>query len=107
MKVQLGGGTDIAKAVAYAAQLVEQPQRCVLAVISDFYEGGDPNRLVRTVKGLVEQGTHVLGLAALDEDASPDYDRNLAQRLADVGAHVGAMTPGQLAEFLAEKIGTR
>jgi Mg-chelatase subunit ChlD len=107
MTVQLGGGTDIARAVAYAAQLVEQPQRCILAVISDFYEGGDPHRLVRTVKGLVEQGTHVLGLAALDEDANPDYDRGLAQRLADVGAHVGAMTPGQLAEFVAEKIGTR
>jgi Mg-chelatase subunit ChlD len=107
MKVQLGGGTDIARAVAYAAQLVEQPRRCILVVISDFYEGGDPYRLVRTVKGLVEQGTHVLGLAALDEDANPDYDRALAQQLADVGAHVGAMTPGQLAEFLAEKIGTR
>lgn len=107
MKVQLGGGTDIGKAVSYAARLVEQPRRCILAVISDFYEGGDPNRLVRTIAGLVEQGTHVLALAALDEDANPDYDRALAQRLADVGAHVGAMTPGQLAEFVAERIGTR
>ena len=38
--------------------MVEQPRRTIVAVISDFYEGGDPNRLVRTVKGLVEQGTH-------------------------------------------------
>jgi Mg-chelatase subunit ChlD len=104
MKVQLGGGTDIAKAVAYAAQLVEQPRRTIVAVISDFYEGGDPHRLVRTVKGLVEQGTHVLGLATLDEDANPLYDHDLAQRLADVGAHVGSMTPGELAAFLAERI---
>lgn len=104
MKVQLGGGTDIARAVAYAAQLVEQPRRTIVAVITDFYEGGDPNRLVRTVKGLVEQGTHVLGLATLDEDANPLYDHDLAQRLADVGAHVGSMTPGELAAFLAERI---
>jgi Mg-chelatase subunit ChlD len=105
MKVQLGGGTDIARAVEYAAGLIEQPRRTILAVVSDFYEGGDPYRLVRNVRGLVEQGTHVLGLAALDEEANPQYDRELAQKLADAGAHVGAMTPGELASFVAERIG--
>lgn len=105
MKVQLGDGTDIAEAMTYAAQLVDQPRRAIVALVTDFFEGGDPYRLVRTVKGLVEQGTHVLGLAALDEEANPIYDRDLAQRLADVGAHVGSMTPGQLADFLAQTIG--
>lgn len=105
MKVQLGGGTDVAQAMAYAAQLVDQPRRAIVALITDFYEGGDPYRLIRTVKGLCEQGTHVLGLAALDEEANPAFDRDLAQRLADVGAHIGSMTPGQLAEFLADTIG--
>jgi Mg-chelatase subunit ChlD len=102
LKVQLGGGTDIARAVHYGAGLVEQPRRAIVAVITDFYEGGDANAFVRTVRQLVEQGTKVLGLAALDEEANPDYDRVLAQRLADVGAHIGAMTPGQLANFVAE-----
>ncbi|WP_354702151.1 hypothetical protein DSM112329_02504 [Paraconexibacter sp. AEG42_29] len=104
MKVQLGGGTDIAGAMAYAAGLVDQPRRTIVALVTDFYEGGDEYRLVRTVKALVEQGTHVLGLAALDEEANPAYDRELAQRLADVGAHVGAMTPGELAGFVADRI---
>ncbi len=93
MKVQLGGGTDIARAAEYGAGLVDRPRRSIVVLISDFYEGGDPNRLVRVVRGLVEQGTKVLGLAALDEQANPDYDRATAQRLADVGAHMGAMTP--------------
>ncbi|CCH31002.1 VWA domain-containing protein [Actinosynnema sp. NPDC047251] len=105
MKVQLGGGTNIARAMAYAAGLVENPRRAIVAVVTDFYEGGDESWLVRVVRGLVEQGTHVLGLAALDEDANPVYDRDLAQRLANVGAQVGAMTPGQLAEFVAERLG--
>ncbi|AQZ69554.1 Mg-chelatase subunit ChlD [[Actinomadura] parvosata subsp. kistnae] len=105
MKVQLGGGTDIARAAAYGAGLVEQPRRSIVVLISDFYEGGDPGRLVRIVRGLVEQGSKVLGLAALDEQANPDYDRGLAQRLADAGAHVGAMTPGELASFVAEHVG--
>ncbi|HEV2890196.1 MAG TPA: VWA domain-containing protein [Frankiaceae bacterium] len=105
MRVQLGGGTDIAQAVDYAAGLIEQPRRAIVALVTDFYEGGDPYRLVRTVARLCEQGTHVLGLAALDEDANPQYDRELAQRLANVGAHVGSMTPGELASFVAERIG--
>ncbi|MFS8103043.1 VWA domain-containing protein [Lentzea alba] len=104
MKVQLGGGTDIAKATAYGAGLVDNPRRAIVAIISDFYEGGSEERLVRTVKGLAEQGTHVLCLAALDEEANPDYDRALGKRLANAGAHVGAMTPGQLAEFVAERL---
>lgn len=105
MSVQLGGGTDIARAVDYGADLIDNPRRAVLVVISDFFEGGDSNRLLHTVKRLIEQGTEVLALAALDEDAEPDYDRKLAQRLADRGARVGAMTPDQLAEFVAERIG--
>ncbi|MFE0626073.1 VWA domain-containing protein [Streptomyces sp. NPDC058864] len=104
MRVQLGGGTDIARAVDYAAGLVDNPRRSIVAVISDFYEGGDAHRLVRTVRDLVQQGSTVLGLAALDEEANPDYDRDLAARLAREGAHVGAMTPGQLAEFVADKV---
>ncbi|WP_027660491.1 VWA domain-containing protein [Salinispora fenicalii] len=105
MKVQLGGGTNIGRAVDYAAQLIEQPRRAIVALITDFYEGGSEERLVRAVSGLVEQGTKVLGLAALDEQATPVYDRAAAQRLADVGASVGAMTPGELATFVAEQVG--
>jgi Mg-chelatase subunit ChlD len=105
MKVQLGGGTDIAKAVSYGATLIENPRRTIVGIISDFFEGGSPGALLRAVHDLVEQGTCVLGLAALDEEANPSYNRHIGQRLADLGAHVGAMTPGQLAEFVAERLG--
>ncbi|MGV9805751.1 VWA domain-containing protein [Micromonospora chersina] len=105
MKVQLGGGTDIARAVTYGAQLVENPRRTIVVLVTDFYEGGSVAHLVRAVKQLVEQGTHVLGLAALDEEANPAFDRVTAQKLADVGAAVGAMTPGELAAFVAEHVG--
>ncbi|HLL83494.1 MAG TPA: VWA domain-containing protein [Longimicrobium sp.] len=104
MKVQLGGGTDIQQAVAYGAGLIEAPRRAIVVLITDFFEGGSADMLVRRVKALCQEGTKVLGLAALDPDAMPEYDRDLAQRLVDVGAHVGAMTPGQLAAFIAEKV---
>ncbi len=104
MKVQLGGGTDIAKAVRYAAGLIEAPRRAIVVLVSDFYEGGSEYALIDCVRSLCAQGSKVLGLAALDENANPDYDRDLAARLVEVGAHVGAMTPGQLAGWLAEKM---
>jgi Mg-chelatase subunit ChlD len=105
MKVQLGGGTDIGRAVRYGAGLIEQPRRAIVVLISDFYEGGSTSTLIRGVRELVDQGTKVLGLAALDAQATPAYDRDTAQRLADVGAAVGAMTPGELAAFVAERVG--
>src|SRR3954464_1631290 len=92
MKVQLGGGTDIAKAVAYGAGLIEQPRRTTLVLISDLYEGGDSVRLVRVVRAVAGQGTKVLFLAALDEAADPVFDRGMGGRLVDAGAAVGAMT---------------
>ncbi len=104
MKVQLGGGTDIGKAVAYAQGIVENPRRTIVVLVTDFFEGGSPGVLVQRVKALCDQGSIVLGLAALDEQANPSYDRDLARRLVQVGAHVGAMTPGELVNFIAEKV---
>jgi Mg-chelatase subunit ChlD len=104
MKVQLGGGTDIGKAVAYGASLVESPRRTIVVLITDFFEGASEGVLVARVKALCEQGCTVLGLAALDDQANPAYNRDLARRLVDAGAHVGAMTPGQLVGFIADKV---
>jgi Mg-chelatase subunit ChlD len=105
MRVQLGGGTDIGGAVAYAAGLIEAPRRSIVVLITDFFEGATKEVLVRRVKALCDQGTIVLGLAALDAEANPDFDRDLARRLVSVGAFIGAMTPGELAAFIAEKVG--
>jgi Mg-chelatase subunit ChlD len=105
MRVQLGGGTDIGKAVAYGASLIRAPRRSIVVIISDFFEGGSQVDLMSTVRQLCHQGTTVLGLAALDAQAQPFYDRDFASQLVAAGAHVAAMTPGELAGWLAEKVG--
>lgn len=104
MGVQLGGGTFIGKAVGYAVEQITTPRRAIVVIVSDFYEGMPEHVLLGHVRALVAQGSTVLGLAALDERAEPVYDRALAARLVEAGAHVGAMTPGQLAAWLAEKL---
>jgi Mg-chelatase subunit ChlD len=102
MTVQLGGGTDIAQAVTYAEQVIENPGRAVVVLVSDFCEGGPPSQLVAAVRRLVEARVTTIGLAALDGTAHPAYDKQMAQALADVGMPVAALTPGRLAEWLAE-----
>ncbi|HEY3321627.1 MAG TPA: VWA domain-containing protein [Planctomycetota bacterium] len=104
MKVQLGGGTDIGGALAYASRLVDNPRRTIIVLITDFFEGAPAERLIETAHGLIESGVTLLGLAALDSRADPNYDRQLAGQLVSMGAHVGAMTPGELAEWVAAKV---
>ena len=102
LTVQLGGGTDIGRAMQYCETLVRTPQRTVVALISDFEEGALPGPLLASVQRMTEARVKVLGLAALDEAARPVYDHTMAQRLAGRGAEVAALTPAHFAEWLAE-----
>jgi hypothetical protein len=104
MKVQLGGGTDISNALSYAAGLVDNPRRTIVVLITDFFEGGPLDRLFLVTRHLTESGVTLLGLAALDERAEPAYDRGTAEKMVALGAHVAAMTPGELAEWVAQKV---
>lgn len=99
---QLGGGTDIAQAMEYAERLVSQPTRTVVALISDFDEGGSVSALLAGVRRLAGSGVTLLGLASLADEGEPWYDRRMAARLAEAGMEIAAMTPDRFAEWLAE-----
>jgi Mg-chelatase subunit ChlD len=102
LAVQLGGGTNIGQAVRYCEQLVSQPRRTVFVLVTDFCEGADPRVLAAAVKRLHEAGVKLLGLAALDGEANPYYDQQMAGRLAAEGMEIAALTPQQLAHWLGE-----
>jgi hypothetical protein pcarcW_19177 len=102
MTSQLGGGTDIANAVGYAAAQITQPTRTVLALVSDFEEGGSVSSLVTRVRDLADSGVTMLGLASLTDDGAPWFDRTVADELAAVGMRIAAMTPDRFADWLAE-----
>ena len=102
MTVQLGGGTDIAKAMQYCEQKIKNPSRTILALISDFCEGGSLSQLLATVSRLNEGQVKLLGLAALNEAAQPEYDIQIGQKLANRGMHVAALTPEHFADWIAE-----
>src|SRR5690606_31168600 len=46
---QLGGGTDINRAIAYGQSLITRPADSVFVLISDLYEGGIRDEMVRRV----------------------------------------------------------
>lgn len=104
MNVQLGGGTNIGLAMEYCEQLVEDPHRTIVVLISDFCEGASPRPLLASCKRFREGGVRLLGLAALDETATPSYDTGMAEMLAAEGMDIAALTPKRFAEWLAKTI---
>jgi hypothetical protein len=102
MTAQLGGGTNIAQAMQYAEKLIDQPSRTVVALISDFEEGGSVSQLIASTARLANSGVTMLGLASLADAGEPWYDRAVASRLTKAGMEIAAMTPDRFADWLAE-----
>ncbi|KAA2257119.1 VWA domain-containing protein [Solihabitans fulvus] len=98
---QLGGGTDINRAVAYGQSLVRSPADTVLVLISDLHEGGAAGELVRRVRELVTSGVTVVVLLALSDGGAPAYDHELAGTLSALGAPAFACTPDLFPDLLA------
>jgi VWA domain containing CoxE-like protein len=63
--VQLGGGTDINRAVAYGQSLVRLPTNTTFVLISDLYKGGVEAELLQRANPLVTAGVNVIVLLAL------------------------------------------
>lgn len=102
MSIQLGGGTYITGALQYCESLIENPHRTMVVLVSDLCEGGSVAGLLGVSRGIIESGAKLICLTALDMEANPVYDRHTAQKLADLGAHVGAMTPEMLGDFMGK-----
>ncbi|WP_427886225.1 VWA domain-containing protein [Kribbella sp. GL6] len=101
---QLGGGTDINRALAYCEDLVTKPAETVLVLISDLYEGGVREELLRRARSLVESGVQVIALLALADSGTPSYDAENAAALADLGVPAFACTPDQFPDLMAAAI---
>jgi Mg-chelatase subunit ChlD len=102
---QLGGGTDINRAVAYCAELVARPTETVFLLITDLYEGGDGEELIRRLAALHRSGVRVVVLLALSDAGAPAYDHDRAALLAEIGIPAFACTPDAFPDLLAVVIG--
>lgn len=101
---QLGGGTDIERALAYCQGLVDKPNDTILVLISDLYEGGSHEKLLRRAAALVDSGVQFITLLALSDQGAPASDHAVASAFTAVGIPCFACTPDQFPDLMAAAI---
>lgn len=104
MEIHIGGGTDIARALAVAQDRVRVPSRTMLVLISDFEEGGSVDEMLARVASLSNAGVRLLGCAALDDSGTARYNAAVAEEAAGAGMSVSAVSPTALARWVAEQV---
>jgi len=101
---QLGGGTDIHKALTYVNKLIKKPNDTILILISDLFEGGNTNAMLEQVKDIVKQGVNFITLLALNDEGTPVYDKQVAAKYNALNIPVFACTPDLFPEMMSAAI---
>jgi Mg-chelatase subunit ChlD len=101
---QLGGGTDINRAIAYSQGLITRPRDTIFVLISDLYEGGVRDEMLRRVAAMTTAGVQVVVLLALSDDGAPAYDHENAAALAALGVPAFTCTPDAFPDLMAAAI---
>ncbi|MFZ4185318.1 VWA domain-containing protein [Streptomyces pseudogriseolus] len=104
---RLGGGTDINRALAYCQSRITRPADTVVVLISDLYEGGIRDEMLKRVAAIKASGAQFVSLLALSDEGAPAYDREHAAALAALGAPAFACTPDLFPEVMAAAIEKR
>ncbi len=101
---QLGGGTDINKALTYTETLITNPSDTILVLISDLYEGGNQSELLRRAAAIQQKGTQLIALLALNDKGAPIYNEEVAQQMGSLDIPVFACTPDKFPDLMATAI---
>lgn len=104
---QLGGGTDINRALAYCQSQITRPADTVVVLISDLYEGGIRNDMLKRVAAMKASGVQFVTLLALSDEGAPAYDREHAAALGALGAPAFACTPDLFPDVMAAALEKR
>lgn len=104
---QLGGGTDIAQALVYCRQQITRPQDTILVLLTDLFEGGNREEMIRQAAALKESGVQVITLLALTDEGKPFYDQRNAETFAALKIPVFGCTPEQFPEMMAAALQDR
>ncbi|WP_405464396.1 VWA domain-containing protein [Streptomyces anulatus] len=104
---QLGGGTDINRALAYCQSKITRPADTVVVLISDLYEGGIRDEMLKRVAAMKASGVQFVTLLALSDEGAPAYDHEHAAALGALGAPAFACTPDLFPDVMAAAIEKR
>ncbi len=101
---QLGGGTDINKALGYAKELIRKPEDTILILISDLYEGGNENAMLKKAASIKSSGVQLITLLALDDQGAPQFDKSVASKFGALDIPAFACSPDQFPSLMAAAI---
>jgi hypothetical protein len=101
---QLGGGTDINKALTYVSQLIDNPTDTILILISDLYEGGNAGEMLKRAARLKASGIQFISLLALDDQGVPIYDKTMAEKFSALNIPVFGCSPDIFPDLMAAAI---
>ena len=104
---QLGGGTDINRALAYCQQLITRPAQTIVLLITDLYEGGNTQEMLRRAGEIAASGAQMVCLLALSDKGAPSFDQRNAAALAAMGIPSFACTPDLFPDLMAAAIQKR
>lgn len=104
MGVQLGGGTDINRALTYCQTLVTRPADTILVLITDLYEGGDRDQMLARAAAITASGVRMVTLLALADNGAPSFDEKNAAELAAMGVPSFACTPDRFPDLMAQAL---
>ncbi|ASJ76176.1 VWA domain-containing protein [Granulosicoccus antarcticus] len=104
---QLGGGTDIRKAIEYCAGHITRPGDTTMVLISDLEEGGSPAEMLKSAARIIDSGAQLIVLLALSDEGEPYYSKTNAAKFAALGIPVFACTPDQFPELMAACLSRR
>ena len=101
---QLGGGTNINKALGYSKELIRKPEDTILVLVSDLYEGGNENEMLKKVASIKKSGVQLITLLALDDQGAPQFDKSVASKFSTLGVPTFACSPDQFPSLMAAAI---
>ena len=104
---QLGGGTDIHKALRYCEGLITRPNDTVMILVSDLCEGGSVPGMMKAAARIKESGVNLISLLALSDEGKPFSDERNAAMFAAMDIPVFACTPDRFPDLMAAALGKK
>jgi hypothetical protein len=98
--IQLGGGTDINKSLAYCSSFIAEPKKTLFILVSDLYEGGNRTEMIQRLIDMHQSGVKTICLLALTDQGVPSYDDVVAKKLAQQGIPCFGCSPDKLPELI-------
>ncbi len=101
---QLGGGTDINKALTYSQQLIKSPGETIFVLLSDLFEGGREEEMLKRAASIKASGVQMVTLLSLNDQGAPSFDRQNARKLTAMGIPCFSCTPNLFPDLMSSAI---